>query len=1112
MKDATIMDTKKEVIKLGLKSGLVYACLLMAAAVGHGFAVESAAQAPSGLGAVREVTTDQRGCRFRCDQGTVRLEVWSDQMVRLWMTPRGNFDYYDDYNTYMITPGLAAFPRRAAPVLTKTAMGWTARTVDIEIEIHAQPFTLAVFTVKGHRPLLRTRPGAFADGRTLLLDRDASGQKEAFYGLQISPTSTTLSHRDQVVATKDRNGFGWSSPFMVSSAGYGVFFHNEYAEDTIFRMQDPLAIECKGNHGEMDFFLIFGQQYDSILRSFTALTGRPPMPPRKLLGFQYLVQGTPIDNTEAFHQWRQHGYAVDNCITFTDFPITAPRHIAQVKSVAAELHEANALLGFYFDLKPMPGTFNDLNPEPHTYPCRDWSVFKKILKERLIDQGVDWFWIDETDEPEVLDKKLDARFPFHLYRAMIESFEANRTERGFLCARGGYVGCQRYGYPWMGDLEYNRTTMLANLNQGMVGIAHSTQDMAGANPLHEGEFADGVRTGFLNPLAQCNNWLHDRSMSHRPWERPLSTQRVFQRYDDLHYRLVPYFYQLAWESHTSGLPAWRSLVFEDLANTAYGDRDEVLVGPSLLYAPLYKNNSRSVLLPPGAWMHYFSGRQLAGGTTIPFIQADPCDAALYVRMGSIIPMMESVVSHLNENPTGPLVLDLYPTDKPASRKVYQDDGRTRDYQQGAFCTTEVQMGRTGGDFCLRLGARTGPFRPLQRSVVCKVLWPTQPEQVVLMTQPDPALGSDALRAPTAKDERLPFLAIEANFKAAEKGWTYAFDDLTQTYRLWIKIPDVADQTVAIRTIGAKTQVLPTPTGSATALQWLTVEKVKQLNLRKEQAPLASLVCQDPAVSLTQGASLKEWSIRVTDKTLLLTLAAYKSPGPHASVSFCDAGTGRVLDTLPLPAESNPWALQYQVRGSVLLRLNGMTEDAAAMMRMMFATQPSPTAEQITQRNEVLFLEKDFTSKGNWKEHYGKAGFAIAGLTPNIPADIGYENKMPTCVWRDQVADVEGLMRPAGDQRIAAGYYGAGKDCSITLTNKSGRPRRVAFYFWPNGTTDRAMVIRALDPVDGRVLHQHPVCNPEQGVYFEYSFEGSVTFQVLATKGPNAIINAVFFND
>ena len=49
MKDATIMDTKKEVIKLGLKSGLVYACLLMAAAVGHGFAVESAAQAPSGL-------------------------------------------------------------------------------------------------------------------------------------------------------------------------------------------------------------------------------------------------------------------------------------------------------------------------------------------------------------------------------------------------------------------------------------------------------------------------------------------------------------------------------------------------------------------------------------------------------------------------------------------------------------------------------------------------------------------------------------------------------------------------------------------------------------------------------------------------------------------------------------------------------------------------------------------------------------------------------------------------------------------------------------------------------------------------------------------------------
>ena len=57
-----------------------------------------------------------------------------------------------------------------------------------------------------------------------------------------------------------------------------------------------------------------------------------------------------------------------------------------------------------------------------------------------------------------------------------------------------------------------------------------------------------------------------------------------------------------------------------------------------------------------------------------------------------------------------------------------------------------------------------------------------------------------------------------------------------------------------------------------------------------------------------------------------------------------------------------------------------------------------------------------------------------------------------------------------------------------------------------------MVIRALDPVDGKVLHQYNVYNPEKGVYFEYSFEGSVTFQALATKGPNAVINAVFFND
>lgn len=39
-----------------------------------------------------------------------------------------------------------------------------------------------------------------------------------------------------------------------------------------------------------------------------------------------------------------------------------------------------------------------------------------------------------------------ARFPFHLYRAMIEEFESSGNQRGMICGRGGYTGCQRFGY------------------------------------------------------------------------------------------------------------------------------------------------------------------------------------------------------------------------------------------------------------------------------------------------------------------------------------------------------------------------------------------------------------------------------------------------------------------------------------------------------------------------------------------------------------------------------------------------------------------------------------------------------------------------------------------
>lgn len=771
------------------------------------------------LGAVRSIQTNGRETLIKCDKGTVRVNFWSDDVVRLQMSEDGSFSNFDDSKAFMIEPGLAAF-KGVVPKATEVANGVRLSTDRLVLEITKSPFGFRFFAPDGKTLLTE---GTFETGVRAVFKQDAGGTEEHFFGLQ-NEHDDTLDQRGRKVWLNDNNGAGWPSPFVMSTAGYGLFFNNEESVGTYFTLQQPMVIENIESKGPMDLFFIAGGDFKQLLKTYTDITGRAEMPPKKLLGFQYLVQGTPIFHEESFGDWIKNGYPIDSCITFTDQKVEEPWEIEQVAGTAERVHKQHGLFGFYYDLPGWPGTFRKTKPEPIKPPYEGWDQFKDVVKTRLLDNGVDWFWIDETDGPWA------PRLQHNLYTALKEAQEAHGNTRSFNCARGGYAGSQRFGYPWMGDVPYDRKMVISNLANGLSGFPHSTHDMSGASlnkGMSDDAFLNGVKTAMLNPFPQANAWLKWNPKSHRPWDWSQDVQDVFRKFVALHYQLIPYFYTLSWEAHQNGLPVWRALALENPGDRETYFADEVLIGDSLLMAPLYKEQVRPVYLPEGTWYYLFdSAMHFSGPTRLSGVQPPQDQYPIFIKGGAIIPMAPTM-KYVDEKPVDPLTFLIYPLDAGTSSfTLYEDDGVTRDYAKGAYCTTRIDCEGSTSQVKITVDERTGNYKPAPRARVLSVFQSAKPTRVEL------------------DGKALQEIETREKFDAAAEGWGYFPDTLTGVTRVFVKSLDD----------GKKSQVLiaRAAAGAATDKPKLTPvfdnEQARSFDKYKDVPSKASFVKEDRSTS------------------------------------------------------------------------------------------------------------------------------------------------------------------------------------------------------------------------------------------------------------------------
>jgi alpha-D-xyloside xylohydrolase len=333
--------------------------------------------------------------------------------------------------------------------------------------------------------------------------------------------------------------------------------------------------------------------------------------------------------------------------------------------------------------------------------------------------------------------------------------------RPFILTRSGFGGIQRAGAAlWSGDVVARwddlRDQISAGVNISMSGVPNWTHDIGGfaledrytnQDPAHVEEWRElNVRWfqfGAFSPLFRSHGEAPVREIfAIAPEGTP--TYRSMAFYDRLRYRLMPYIYTLAGDVHHRDGTIMRGLVMDFPEDRRVWDiDDQYMFGPAFLAAPVteFKARSREVYLPQGTlWYDFYSGRAMEGG------QAIAADAPyermpLFVRAGSIVPVGPAIQSTAEISTDQPVTLLVY-TGADGSFALYEDDGVSRQYREGAFSRIPIGYDESSG--ALTIGAREGSFPGMAQRRTFHIRWisTNAPRGLDLETRPDATVAYD----------------------------------------------------------------------------------------------------------------------------------------------------------------------------------------------------------------------------------------------------------------------------------------------------------------------------------------------------------------------------------
>ncbi|MFI2779793.1 alpha-xylosidase [Streptomyces sp. ALB3] len=449
-------------------------------------------------------------------------------------------------------------------------------------------------------------------------------------------------------------------PFYLSSRGYGVFVNHPGKVSFEVGSESVGQVQFSVEDQSLEYYIVAGPTPKDVLSRYTALTGRPALPPAWSFGLWLTTsfctsydeetvtsfvdgmeeRGIPLSvfHFDCFwmreYQWSDFLWDPE---VFPDPQGMLARlkarglrvsmwinpYIAQKSSLFAEGAERGYLVRradgdiWQWDLwQPGMALVDFTNPA-----ARDWYDDKLRV---LLDQGVDCF---KTDFGERIPTDVvwhDGSDPqrMHNYYAQIYNrtvFELLEKERGageaVLFARSATAGGQQFPVHWGGDCFASFTAMAESLRGGLSlslsGFGFWSHDIGG----FEGTPDPAVFKRWLAfGLLSSHSRLHGNVSYRVPWEFGEEAVDVTRKFTLLKHRLMPYLYGAAAETHRTGVPMMRPMLVEFPGDPASRTLDrQYMLGPDLLVAPVFTEDGEvEYYVPEGTWTSLLTGERVTG--------------------------------------------------------------------------------------------------------------------------------------------------------------------------------------------------------------------------------------------------------------------------------------------------------------------------------------------------------------------------------------------------------------------------------------------------------------------------------------------------------------------
>ncbi|MFJ2740908.1 TIM-barrel domain-containing protein [Streptomyces sp. NPDC087440] len=471
--------------------------------------------------------------------------------------------------------------------------------------------------------------------------------------------------------------------FVVADAGAHIaFYDNSWDGEVLLREGEEGGgsghdragcSEVRMSGGPLRCWVVVGTPA-RVLHGWTALTGRPALPPSWALGPQharwgfgseaevrrvvagYRERGLPLAavHLDIDHYDRHRVFTVDR-EAFPDLPGLARElraggvRLVSIVDPAVRAEPGNAV----YDAGVAAGAFvqdawgrevrGEVWPGECAFPdftdpaVREW--WGGLYAERLA-QGFAGVWHD-MNEPVTFSPfgggtlPLSARhavegrggdhreahnvYALAMARAGYEGLRRLRPEeRPFLFSRSGWAGMQRYGGTWSGDVSSGwaglRASLSLVLGLGLCGVPYSGPDVGGFDGRPDAElYLRWFQLGAYLPLFRTHSAID--AGRREPWEFGPQVLEGARAALVERERLGPYFVTLAHLARLTGAPYVRPVWWGAPGDRALRDcEDAFLLGDALLVAPVLEPGvgRRAVRLPRGRWYDVVSGEAFEG--------------------------------------------------------------------------------------------------------------------------------------------------------------------------------------------------------------------------------------------------------------------------------------------------------------------------------------------------------------------------------------------------------------------------------------------------------------------------------------------------------------------